>query len=115
MTEDISDADVTNALRNIARTTDGRILYAYLQKELMGVAKTSETGALQVHHGSRTFAANLMARMSEGIQERSSDYASGGRFSLIVFTLAKPVDAGARRQSAREWLAANPDDPTGAR
>ncbi len=109
MSDDIGDDDITSALRNIARTPDGRMLYLYLQRELMGVARTSETGALQVHHGARTFAANLMGRMAPGIAERSSDYASGGRFSLNVFTLAKPVATGARRRTGRDWLAANPE------
>jgi hypothetical protein len=108
MTEDISDADINSALANIGRTSDGRLLYRYLQRELMGIARTSENGALQVHHGTRTLAANLMARMSSGIAEKSSDYASGGRFDLVVFTAPKPVDTGARRQSARDFLSSEP-------
>ena len=103
MTE-IADKDIREALDRIARTRDGEILYLYLQMTRMAVPGSSDPGVLQTAHGGRIFARDLMGMMGEGI--------SGGRDGNserpIVFNGRNPADVN-RRVTAREFLAAHPD------
>lgn len=92
--------ELRKAIDGLARTPDGRTLYLYLQKTLMGVPTGATTEwALQTHHGKRMFAAELMGLMAKGIEE--SDRHFGSR--AIVFS----VPGGVRIHGARQ--------PAGAR
>jgi hypothetical protein len=91
----ITEENLAEAIDRIARTSDGALLYRYLQKVLMGVLVNPNPlhGALPAHEGKRTFAAELMSLMSKGIEE------SAGRNSTeqpVVFTVREPARIAAR-------------------
>lgn len=107
MSEEITDVQIREALDRIAMTNDGKLLYLYLQRERMRVSPPAvDERALPRFEGRRSFAADLMALMGEGIA------ASGGRDGNhpIVLARRQPVNVGGR-QSVREYLASQPDNP----
>ena len=76
MTDTIENKDMIEAIDRIAMTDDGALLYLYLQKTLCGVSGAgTEERALSRLEGKRSFAAELMALMAEGIRNsgRSSN------------------------------------------
>lgn len=89
MSEVINGEDVKTSLDRIARTTDGQVLYRYLQKIRMGITPAAAPEcALRANEGRRSFAADLMAFMAEGIAD--SDRA------CITFAVAKPAPISGR-------------------
>ena len=121
----MEDKDLHEAIDRIARTSDGRILYLFLQRKTMELAADLSDGALRVHTGERTFAAKLISLMASGIADsggRSSDTSSSPGASAeqpIVFRLperaavSKPRPRGnARRVTASTRVAGydGPDD-----
>lgn len=98
----LDDEKMTAAIDRISRTLDGQALYLFLQKTLSGVPPDPQGNALPVHHGRRTFAAELMALMAAGIRDTH-----GGRDPTdgpITFALREPVRL-AGRESARDRIA----------
>ena len=105
MTE-ITEEVLREALHRIATTSDGELLYRYLQKALCRVAAgAAEHGALAMNEGRRIFAAELMGLMSGGIRVRDA---------VVCFSVAeRKPDAGAvfkprpggRRISADTYVA----------
>lgn len=108
MTEEVTDVHVKDALKRIGASTDGRVLYLYLQKVRMGITPDSAPErALPVNEGRRSFAADLMAFMAEGIES--------GRDACITFAVAKPAAVadfrGARRRVTADTFVAGWDGP----
>lgn len=112
----ITDEDIAAALDRLAKTPDGALLYRYCQKVLMGIPPTTDSGALQSHHGERTFAAKLMSLMSKGLEEsgRRPESSSGSPGSPVVFVTggARPV-GGAGRGAGRRVPAEPGTEPEG--
>ncbi len=106
----ISDDDMRKALDRIARTDDGRLLYLFLQKTRCAVTSPAVPEcALPRNEGRRSFAAELMDHMAEGIAASDGRDAGTGRGGAVVFARSGPISAS-RHVTAREWLAANPDE-----
>ncbi len=108
----ITDEDTAKAIDRIARTPDGKLLYLHLQKRLLGVLgqPNPESGALQMDHGARTFASNLMGLMAAGIDESAgsaTDQSSERAADRPVVFRVAPRVVGQPRLSARERIAAN--------
>jgi hypothetical protein len=98
----LDDQQMKDAIGRIAHTPDGHALYLFLQKTLSAVPVLGDGDALRAHHGRRTFAAELMAAMAEGIRD-----SHGGRDPTdhpIVFVTREPVRL-AGRISPREHIA----------
>ena len=101
----IEDKRFHASIDAIARTDDGRLLYLFLQKRLMGVPTAISDGALYSDLGERTFAAKLIGLMAKGIAE------SGGRNDKsehrqpdeqpIVFAVRRPVAVADRHGAKR--------------
>lgn len=107
MTETTKE-DIHEAIDRIARTADGQALYLYLQQVRMSVSPPDMADcALPKFEGRRSFAAELMTLMGEGIA------ASDGRAGSQPIVIAKrhPAVTVSGRQSPREWLAGQPDNP----
>lgn len=106
----ITDEDIAEALDRIARTADGGLLYAYLQKVAIGVVDALDPpdGALRANHGERRFAHRMMGLMARGIDESGgrSDSGSDRRPSErpVVFLTRQPT--GAKRTTARDYFRA---------
>jgi hypothetical protein len=96
MSEGLTDEDLHKAIDRLARTPDGRILYLFLQRRLMGVPASSKSGALRTDHGERMFAAKLIGLMATGIAESggasssSGDGSTGSGDKPIVFAVPQP-------------------------
>ena len=101
---DITDEMMNEALERIASTSDGALLYLYLQKVLCGVTTSLDPCALQSDHGRRKFAAELMNRMGKGIEIGGREHGNP-----VVFAKRDPTDVK-RHVSAREYLAGQPTD-----
>lgn len=85
----ISADDMRKAFDRIARTEDGAAIYLYFQKQLCAVSTdTVSQCALPRLEGRRSFAAELMSLMAEGIEAS----AAGRSNPTVTFALA-----GARR------------------
>ena len=98
----ITDTDLKEAIDRIARTADGEKLYRYLQKVLCGfVGPGASDCALRHLEGRRSFAAELMGLMAEGIDDRSGSDASS---SVVTFRTERAVSPG--RRTIRERIAA---------
>jgi hypothetical protein len=83
MSEELTGQDMRDALDRVARSSDGVLLYRYLQKIRLGLTTNDmPDGALRWNEGRRSLAAELMALMAEGI--RSSARAD----SPITFAFA---------------------------
>jgi len=83
MSEELTGQDMRDALDRVARSSDGVLLYRYLQKTLCAVTTDSmPEGALRRNEGRRSLAAELMGLMAEGIRS------SGRADSPITFALA---------------------------
>lgn len=109
----VDDKAIIDALDRIAMTPDGALLYAYLQKEAIGILTDGNPSdsALRLQDGRRRFAHRLMGYMAKGIDEsggRNSD-AVGGRPSErpVVFLTRQPVVANKQRGAGRR---VGPDD-----
>jgi len=93
---EITDDDMHQALDRIARTADGELLYRYLQKVLCAVTTpATHECALPRNEGRRSFAAELMGLMAEGMQ------ASGRHAATVTFTRAEPRAISRSRGAAR--------------
>lgn len=85
----ISNEEMRQAFDRIARTEDGAAIYLYFQKTLCAVSATDlHERALPRLEGRRSFAAELMGLMAEGIEAS----AAGRSNPTVTFALA-----GARR------------------
>jgi hypothetical protein len=83
ISEELTDQDMRDALDRVARSSDGVLLYRYLQKTLCAVTTDSmPEGALRRNEGRRSLAAELMGLMAEGIRS------SGRADSPVTFALA---------------------------
>lgn len=105
----MNDSDIAKALDRIARSADGRDLYAFLQKTLCDLASGEcSDGALREMEGRRRFASELMAMMAKGIID------SGGRDNQpIVFNRPERA-ASSGNLSAREYFRRQlADEPAG--
>lgn len=106
----VTDEELLQALDRIAATPDGEFLYLYLQRAVCELPLTLEPGALQAHHGRRSLAAELMARMAKGIEASGGrDYTSTGqRTERTVIVRSGAVDASAgKRRTARDYFRNN--------
>jgi hypothetical protein len=105
---DIDDKTLQDALYRIARTDDGLLLYRYLQKTLCGVIQSADSSALNQDNGRRTFASELMAQMSKGIEES----ASGGRESArpVIFKRSASAGGGDGQRGAGRRVQLEPGD-----
>jgi hypothetical protein len=85
MNEELTDQDMRDALDRVARSSDGVLLYRYLQKTLCAVTTDSMAeGALRRNEGRRSLAAELMGLMAEGIRSAAGSRAD----SPVTFALA---------------------------
>lgn len=97
---EVADKDMHEALDRIARTTDGELFYRYLQKTLCAVSALDVSQcALPRLEGRRSFAAELMGLMAEGMQ------ASGRHAATVTFTRAKPSAVSGTRGAGRRVTA----------
>jgi len=71
-----------NAIRRIAATTDGRLLYLYLQNILLEVRSGTDDGALREDFGRRKLASTLTGLMGEVLAESSNN--GGEQFVIRV-------------------------------
>jgi hypothetical protein len=101
-----------DAIDRIARTADGRELYLYCQRRLMGVSTDNSEGALRSDHGERMFAARLIGLMAKGIADSGGRTSSSGTSGTgsgeqpIVFAVREPVRvAGSGRAGSRRVTA----------
>lgn len=107
----IRDDQFHAALDRLARSEDGRTLYLFLQKRLMGVASAETESALYRDLGERTFAAKLISLMAKGILESggsntsSDDTGSVSPDQPIVFAVPKPRLVSASRGAGRRITA----------
>lgn len=105
--EPLTDEQFRNALDRVARTEDGRTLYLFLQRRLMGVCSSLEDGALRDDQGERSFAAKLIGLMAKGIAESggrtTSDNGSstGSGDQPIVFAVPQPRSVARRGGNRR--------------
>lgn len=104
----IIDEDMENAIRRIALTADGELQYRYLQKRLLGVLVSTDSGALLSDNGERKFASRLMGLMAKGIDERggrnSDSSGTGGATERpVTFAVAgpRPISNGRRGAGRR--------------
>lgn len=97
----IEQKDVKEAIDRIARSADGQMLYRFLQRTVCGIPDSGMSdGALRQFEGRRSFAAELMAHMAEGIAD-SDRYA-------ITFARANPgPDAQSRPRGAGRRVTAD--------
>jgi hypothetical protein len=65
----VGNDDLDEAIKRIGLTPDGEMLYLWLQRILTGVVHATDSGALQVEHGKRSLATELMHALSAGIDE----------------------------------------------
>jgi hypothetical protein len=105
MSDELTDRDLREAVDRIARTADGIYLYRYLQKVLCAI--TSETAnecALRRNEGRRSFAAELMGLMAEGLRDSGSAADTPVTFALAgARSVARPHGA-ARRVTADTFV-----------
>jgi hypothetical protein len=105
----ITDDLLKEAIDRIARTPDGRLLYLWLQRRMMGVCASTEPGALQTDHGERRFASTLIGLMAKGMDESGGrDTSTGGRGTsepAIIFALPRPVASPDSRGAGRRITA----------
>lgn len=97
--------EIAESIDRLARTTDGANLYVLLQRSLMYVPATVDSGALQSLHGERLFATRLIGLMAKGIHEsggrtRNDPGGLGDAEQPIVVPRAGPV-SGPRAERAR--------------
>lgn len=91
---------MTNAIERIATTSDGELLYLWLQRELQRVGMTSDLGALQMLEGRRLLAHDLMNMMATGIDERAQRTGSIQQ-PPVVFARPGPVAVSRVRGAGR--------------
>jgi hypothetical protein len=102
------------AIKRIARTADGKLLYLKLQKTMMGLPSDTQHGALRANHGRRSLAAELMAVMAEAMAETTSD-GSGGSSGAgpderpIIFQLSRAIVASPGQRGARRRVGPGTD------
>lgn len=95
MSRKITDQMMREAIARIAGSGDGELLYRYLDKTLRAVAGgCPDAGHLTFNEGRRSFAAEIMGLMSEGIR---------GRDNVIAFAVAerRPDDVFRPRPGGR--------------
>ena len=66
-------ADMKEAVRRIALSPDGRLLYRLLQIELMSVSPSNDGGTLQHLNGRRSLALELKLLMDEELAKVTSE------------------------------------------
>lgn len=103
MSEALDNTLLKEAMTRIGRTPDGRILYLFLQKVLMGIPSESgpdDCGALRINHGRRILASEIRNLLSEGVKQ--VDPGIDERPVIFAATqpvaLSKPGTRGARRR-----------------
>lgn len=96
----ITDQDLRNAWDRMSRTSDGELVYLYLQKQLCGILETHDSGALQRNEGRRSLARDLMAMMAGGI-EGSVGQRANPADKPVVFAVRQPVETRASRGTRR--------------
>ncbi len=79
----IDDKQIAESLDRIGRTPDGVALYLFLQKTLTALPTDASADALREFHGRRTFAAELMFLMKDGVRD---NVGSDPSHRPIVFT-----------------------------
>lgn len=90
---------IKEAIDRIARTPDGLTLYRYLQRECLRVlGDPTQKRALPVLEGRRSFAAELMAYMADGIGENDRSCVT---FHRIASRTGNTGAGGAGRGIAR--------------
>ena len=92
---DVSDNDLREAIDRIARTPDGEMLYLYFQRVLCEIPTGIGRRPLTEHHGRRSFAAQLMGLMAEGIGQSGS---TGNRPVVFSVRERKRVDGHVSRR-----------------
>jgi hypothetical protein len=94
----ITDEQVANALDRIARTDDGWLLYLSLERTMLAVMDTADSGALLAHNGQRILASRIRSLMSKGIEESGR-----GAEHVITFAVAgaRAVSTGPRGAGRR--------------
>lgn len=103
----LTDAQFHAAIDRLARTEDGRTLYLFLQKRLMGVATAESDGALREDQGERRFASKLIGLMAQGIRESGgSNTSTDGTGGVspdqpITFAVAGPRAVSSPRGAGR--------------
>lgn len=103
----ITEADMFNAIDRIARTTDGLLLYRWLQNKRLEVFYHGPDSALRSHEGERILASTLMFRMQEGIDASGGriDSAGDGKPSERPVILAGRKSVKRDRINYRDWAA----------
>lgn len=108
----ISDADIAQAMDRHARTSDGALLYRYLQRIVMFVPPLGgDESALREDLGRRRFAHDLMALMAKGIEESGGrhDTSTSATERLVVFSRGPGAQRAGRVVSARDFLRSDPE------
>lgn len=109
----IDDNQLDDALDRIARTSDGELLYRFMQKTLMGTLAEHDPseGALRTEHGMRRFAQLLMAKMVKGIDESGgrTDSSTSPSERTVVFRGREPARAGGHVSFREHARATDPE------
>ena len=108
----ILDEDhIKEAIQRIARTPDGQVFRIALQRAMMAIEPSPDSGALQVFEGGRRFASQIASAMDAAIAGEALD---GQRIAdrPIVIVAKRPVHTGAgggaRRRVQRDPAAGRP-------
>ncbi len=93
----ITDKELHDAWDRIARSSDGKLIYLHLQRQLMAVTTSTEDGALPRLEGQRIFAAKLIYLMAKGIEES----AGSSDFNIYTFAGAGALAVSSARGAGR--------------
>jgi hypothetical protein len=102
--------EIEASLDRIAMTPDGQNLYVFLQRRLMKLPDPSQSGALRMNLGERSFASELIGLMAKGIAESvnrtgSSASSSSGAEQPVVLPVAEPRAVPGSRGAGRRITA----------
>ena len=104
-----TEKDIDDAIKRIALSSDGELLYRRLQMVLMEVPPLEPSGALQSNHGRRLLARELKLLMDEELSKRASERVRpDGQHDPdrpAIQRAAKPVsvDAGGVRRRVADY------------
>lgn len=104
----VTEEEISESIKRLGLTADGRNLYLRLQRVLMSLAPRSDAGALQLHEGRRTLAQDLKSLMDEGLA--SAELTSGERSTdpdrpIVVLPRGSVAVAGDRsRRRVSEYV-----------
>jgi hypothetical protein len=104
----MDEKTLKDAVSRVGKTSDGKLFRLFLQRRLMTVVGSENSGALLAHNGERRFAHELIALMDEGNAEPTSDRRDGNE-QHVSLPKREPA-AGQRRRGLERRV--EPDEPS---